>query len=149
MTRMTILAGGTGGHVMPALAVAKVLKEKGVDVNWIGTAQGLEARLVPESSIKFDSIDIKGLRKSGLVRKLLMPFLLLKAIIQSLFLLRKYKPQAVLGMGGFVSGPGGLTAASLKLPVVIHEQNKLSLQALQTQKVEPLNFRSLSIANCR
>ena len=125
MTRLTIFAGGTGGHVMPALAVAQALKEMGVDVNWIGTAQGLEARLVPQASIPFDLIDIKGVRKSGILRKVFMPFLLVKAMFQSLRILKRYKPEVVLGMGGFVSGPGGLTAASMKLPIVIHEQNSV------------------------
>jgi len=111
---------------MPALAVAKALKDMGVDVNWIGTSQGLEARLVPEADIPFDLIDIRGIRKSGILRKIFMPFLLLKAMFQSLLILRKYKPELILGMGGFVAGPGGLTAASMKLPMVIHEQNSVS-----------------------
>ena len=120
------MAGGTGGHVMPALAVARELKDKGIDVNWVGTAQGLESRVVPESNIVFDAVDIKGLRGNGWLRKLVIPFLMLKAMAQTLLLIKKYKPKAVLGMGGFVSGPGGLTASILKLPVLLHEQNSVA-----------------------
>lgn len=120
------MAGGTGGHVMPALAVAKVLIDKGVDVNWIGTSQGLEARVIPESNIAFDSINIKGFRKGGFTRKIAVPFLLVKAMIQTFRLIKQHKPKAVLGMGGFVSGPGGLAAAVLRLPVLLHEQNTVA-----------------------
>ncbi len=126
MTRIIIMAGGTGGHVIPALAVAKELRQHGVEVSWIGTREGLEARLVVEANISFDAINIKGLRKSGVLRKIGMPFMLLKAIVQSLCIILKRRPKAVLGMGGFVSGPGGLVAAALRLPIVLHEQNSVA-----------------------
>ncbi len=126
MARIIVMAGGTGGHVIPALAVAKELIAQGVDVSWIGTRQGLEARLVVDAGIDFDSIDIKGLRKSGMTRKILLPFILLKAIVQTVCILLKRRPKAVLGMGGFVSGPGGLAAAALRLPIVLHEQNSVA-----------------------
>jgi UDP-N-acetylglucosamine--N-acetylmuramyl-(pentapeptide) pyrophosphoryl-undecaprenol N-acetylglucosamine transferase len=121
-----IMAGGTGGHVIPALAVSRELMGQGIEVCWIGTRQGLEARLVPAAEITFDPIDIKGLRKSGLIRKILMPFMLLKAMLQTLYIILKRKPKAVLGMGGFVSGPGGLVAAALRIPLVVHEQNSVA-----------------------
>ena len=123
MSRMMIMAGGTGGHVIPALAVARELMGRGVDVSWIGTPQGLESRLVPEAGIEFDAIDIKGLRKSGWLRMLTMPFMLAKAMLQTRGLVRKRNPDAILGMGGFVSGPGGLVAAARGVPLVLHEQN--------------------------
>ena len=123
---MMIMAGGTGGHVIPALAVARELRDRGVDVSWIGTPQGLESRLVPNAGIDFDAIDIKGLRKSGLLRALAMPFMLAKAMFQTLGLIRNRKPDAVLGMGGFVSGPGGLVAAMMRIPLVLHEQNSVA-----------------------
>ncbi|WP_423907579.1 undecaprenyldiphospho-muramoylpentapeptide beta-N-acetylglucosaminyltransferase [Candidatus Spongiihabitans sp.] len=123
---MMIMAGGTGGHVIPALAVAKELMHQGVEVSWIGTRQGLEARLVTEASITFDPINIKGLRKSGVMRKILMPFMLVKAIVQTLYVILKRRPKAILAMGGFVSGPGGLVAAALRLPIVLHEQNSVA-----------------------
>lgn len=124
--RMIIMAGGTGGHVIPALAVAKQLILQGVEVSWIGTRQGLEARLVTEANIIFDPIAIKGLRKSGVLRKILMPFMLTKAIVQTLCIILKRKPKAILAMGGFVSGPGGLVAAALRLPLILHEQNSIA-----------------------
>lgn len=126
MSRMMIMAGGTGGHVMPALAVASVLLRENIEISWIGTRDGLEATLVPEANIDFDEIDIKGLRRSGIVRKLLMPFMLLKAMIQTLAVIRSRNPDAVLGMGGFVSAPGGLVAALIRLPVILHEQNSVA-----------------------
>lgn len=123
--RMMIMAGGTGGHVIPALAVAKALSAQGVEVSWIGSRQGLEARLVTEANIIFDTIDIKGLRNSGVVRKILLPFMLAKSIVQVLCVILKRKPKAILAMGGFVSGPGGIVAAALQLPIVLHEQNSV------------------------
>ena len=124
--RMMIMAGGTGGHVIPALAVAKDLLSKGVEVSWIGTPEGMEASLVRSENIQFDSIDIKGLRKSGVARKLLMPFMLTKAMLQSLAILMRRRPNAVLGMGGFVSVPGALASFLLRKPLVIHEQNAVA-----------------------
>ncbi len=126
VSRMMIMAGGTGGHVMPALAVAKELMHQGVEVSWIGTRRGLEARLVTEANITFDPIAIKGLRKSGVVRKILMPFMLVRAMVQMLYFILKRRPKAILAMGGFVSGPGGLVAAALRLPIVLHEQNSVA-----------------------
>ena len=126
MSRMVIMAGGTGGHVIPALAVAAELTNRNVDVSWIGSRDGLESKLVPDAGIEFDPIDIKGLRKSGIIRKLLMPFMLIKAMFQTFGILRKRKPDAVLGMGGFVSGPGGLVSAILRIPLVLHEQNSVA-----------------------
>jgi len=126
MTRMMIMAGGTGGHVMPALVVARALIDKGVDIRWIGSSGGMEARVVPQSGIAFEPIDIKGLRGGGLLRKARTMLLLVRALAQTFRLIRKYRPEAVLGMGGFVSGPGGLMAAALRLPVLLHEQNMVA-----------------------
>lgn len=140
--RMMIMAGGTGGHVIPALAVARDLLSKGVEVCWIGTPQGLESNLVKEEQIQFDSIDIKGLRKSGIGRKLAMPFIMAKALIQSLRILMQRRPNAILGMGGFVSGPGGLVAALLRLPIVLHEQNTVA--GLTNRWLARLSVRNLT-----
>jgi len=126
MSGLMILAGGTGGHVMPALAVAKKLQQRGMDVRWIGNADGLEAHLVPEAGLELDFINIKGLRQSGIKRKLIMPFMLLQACFQALVIILKHRPDVVLGMGGFVSGPGGLVAALLRKPLVVHEQNAVA-----------------------
>lgn len=121
-----VMAGGTGGHVMPALAVARTMMERGVEVRWIGSADGLESRLVPEAGIELDSIRIKGFRQSGLKRKLIMPLMLMQASIQAFGIIRKWQPDAMLGMGGFVSGPGGLAAGMLGKPLVLHEQNAVA-----------------------
>ncbi|PIE00529.1 MAG: undecaprenyldiphospho-muramoylpentapeptide beta-N-acetylglucosaminyltransferase [Thiothrix nivea] len=118
-----ITAGGTGGHVYPGLAVACALKAQGIPVMWMGTRAGLEARVVPEAGIEMVWLTVTGLRGKGWKTRLLAPFKLLVALFQSVRIMLKYKPAAVLGMGGFVAGPGGLVAALLGKPVVIHEQN--------------------------
>ena len=126
MTRMMVMAGGTGGHVMPALAVARCLRERGVEVRWMGSAGGFESRLVPAEGFDLDAIHILGLRHSSLGRKLIMPFLLLGACSRALWILLRRKPDVLLGMGGFVSGPGGLVAGLLRKPLVLHEQNAVA-----------------------
>ncbi|NKB75922.1 MAG: undecaprenyldiphospho-muramoylpentapeptide beta-N-acetylglucosaminyltransferase [Gammaproteobacteria bacterium] len=126
MSRVLVMAGGTGGHIFPALAVSKLLVEEGVEVTWLGARSGLEEKLVGQTGIPFDGINVKGIRQSGWKRKVTMPLMLLIAIYQSLQIFRKRKPLAVLGMGGFVSGPGGLVAAFLRVPLVLHEQNAVA-----------------------
>ncbi len=120
-----ILAGGTGGHVYPAIAVADEFKQQGFEIIWIGTKKGIEARLVPEHGFKIDWIDISGLRGNGFKRLLFAPLILLRAFIQMVKLFIKYKPVLVLGMGGFVAGPGGFVAKIMRCPLVIHEQNSI------------------------
>ncbi len=125
--QILIMAGGTGGHVFPALAVAEELRERGITVTWLGTQRGIEARLVPAANFPLRCIDVVGLRgKSGLLGKLKAPFGLLKALWQALGVVRSVGPQCVLGFGGFASGPGGLAARLLGKPLVIHEQNALA-----------------------
>lgn len=123
---LLITAGGTGGHVFPALAVAECLRSRGVPVVWLGTRRGLEARLVPAAGIPIEWLEVTGLRGHGWKRRLMAPFMLLRALWQSLAVLRRIRPRAVLGMGGFVSGPGGVAARLLRIPLVIHEQNALA-----------------------
>ncbi|SRR5579883_39989 len=118
-----IMAGGTGGHVFPGLAVAKKLREQGVEVNWLGTQKGLEAKLVPNAGIPLHFISISGLRGKKLKNLLLAPFTLTLAIFQAIKIIHRLKPDVVLGMGGFVSGPGGIASFILRVPLVIHEQN--------------------------
>lgn len=120
-----IMAGGTGGHVFPALAVAGKLLERGVPVVWMGTRRGLEANLVPQAGIPLRWIGVTGLRGGGPGRLLAAPFILAKAMFQALLILLRCRPRLVLGMGGFVSGPGGLVARCLGIPLVVHEQNAL------------------------
>lgn len=120
-----IMAGGTGGHVYPGLAVADELRTRGVPVIWLGTRKGIEARLVPEAGIEVDWLGVSGLRGKGIVSLILAPVNLVAACFQAMRILLKRKPCAVLGMGGFVSGPGGLMAWLLRRPLLIHEQNAI------------------------
>jgi UDP-N-acetylglucosamine--N-acetylmuramyl-(pentapeptide) pyrophosphoryl-undecaprenol N-acetylglucosamine transferase len=122
-TRVMIMAGGTGGHVFPALAVAEELRARGCDVSWLGTPDSFEARTVPQHGFALDTIDAQRLRGQGLAGKLLAPLHLLRAMLQARRILRLRRPQVLLGMGGFASGPGGLVGRLLRLPLVIHEQN--------------------------
>ena len=123
--RIVIMAGGTGGHVFPALAVAEFLKEQGWHVSWLGTHKGIESRVVPESGIEIDWLSIAGIRGKGLVSKIVAIAILFKACVQAISILRKRKPDVVLGMGGYVAAPGGLMARLLGIPLVIHEQNRI------------------------
>ncbi len=118
-----IMAGGTGGHVFPGLAVAEVLREKQRSVVWLGTQRGLEARLVPQHGFEIEWVSIAGVRRRGLLAWLIAPFRVAAAIVQVLGTLRRRKPAAVLGMGGFASGPGGIAAWLARKPLLIHEQN--------------------------
>lgn len=120
-----ITAGGTGGHVYPGLAVARVLQSQGIPVIWMGTKAGLEARVIPAAGFEMAYLSVNGLRGKGLKTWLVAPARLLKALYQSFRILRRYRPRAVLGMGGFVAGPGGLVAALMGIPLVIHEQNAI------------------------
>lgn len=120
-----VMAGGTGGHVFPALAVAELLREQGMGVFWIGTRRGMESRLVPEHGFEMESVQIEGLRAKGLGQLLRGPLSLTRALWQARAILRRRRPSVILGMGGFASGPGGLAARVLGLPLVIHEQNRI------------------------
>ena len=123
--RIVIMAGGTGGHVFPALAVALWFVENGWDVSWLGTHKGLESKVVPENGIAIDWLVVSGVRGKGLLSKFGAGFKLVKACGQAFSILRRRKPNVVLGMGGFVAGPGGLMAKLLGIPLVIHEQNRI------------------------
>lgn len=120
-----IMAGGTGGHVYPALAVARALAERGTAVRWLGTRRGLEARVVPAAGIPMSWLSVGGLRGKGLATWLKAPFRLMWALSQALRVFLRYRPAAVLGMGGFAAGPGGAVAVLLRRPLVVHEQNAL------------------------
>ncbi|SHO56715.1 undecaprenyldiphospho-muramoylpentapeptide beta-N-acetylglucosaminyltransferase [Vibrio quintilis] len=121
-----VMAGGTGGHVFPGLAVAKVLQQQGWEIRWLGTADRMEADLVPRHQIGIDFIQIKGLRGQSLLRLVKAPFQIIQAIIQARRHMKRFQPDVVLGMGGYVSGPGGVAAWSLGIPVVLHEQNAVA-----------------------
>ena len=121
-----VLAGGTGGHVYPALAVAQALQRESHEIVWLGTYAGLESRVVPAAGIELERINVTGLRGKGVVALLFAPLRLLLALMQSLRVIVRHWPAAVLGMGGYVSGPGGLAAWILRRPLVIHEQNAVA-----------------------
>lgn len=137
-----IMAGGTGGHVFPALAVASALRERHIEVFWLGTRQGLEANVVPRAGIPMEWVSISGLRGKGVLLWLLAPLSLLVALVQSMRVIMRKRPAAVLGMGGFVSGPGGIAAWLMRRPLLIHEQNAVAgltnrlLARLATQVLE-------------
>ncbi|MGP1939028.1 MAG: undecaprenyldiphospho-muramoylpentapeptide beta-N-acetylglucosaminyltransferase [Arsenophonus sp. ET-DL9-MAG3] len=121
--RIIVMGGGTGGHVFSGLAVANYLKLQGWDICWLGTADRIEANLVPKHHIKIEFIKISGLRGKGIKEILLAPFKIIKAIKQAKIIIDCYRPNVVLGMGGYVSGPGVLAAWMSNIPIVLHEQN--------------------------
>jgi UDP-N-acetylglucosamine--N-acetylmuramyl-(pentapeptide) pyrophosphoryl-undecaprenol N-acetylglucosamine transferase len=123
--RVMVMAGGTGGHVFPALAVAQELRSQGWHVTWLGTPDSFEARTVPQYGFPIDWVDSFRLRGQGMASLLLAPFRLLRAMAQAWQVLRRRRPQVVLGMGGFVTGPGGLVSLLTRTPLVIHEQNTI------------------------
>lgn len=118
-----VMAGGTGGHVFPALAVAHYLSEKGYSIHWLGTRAGIESDLVPRNGFPIHYLDVAGLRGNGLARLLVAPFKLLRAVFSAVSLMRKLNVVAVIGMGGYVTGPGGVAARLAGRRLVIHEQN--------------------------
>lgn len=124
--RLMVMAGGTGGHVFPGLAVAHHLMAQGWQVRWLGTADRMEADLVPKHGIEIDFIRISGLRGKGLKAQLTAPLRIWRAVRQAKAIMRSYQPDVVLGMGGYVSGPGGLAAWLCGIPVVLHEQNGIA-----------------------
>ncbi len=121
-----IMAGGTGGHVFPGLAVAAALRARDRNVVWLGTQRGLEARVVPAAGIDVEWISIAGVRGKGVLALLAAPFRIARALSQALGALRRRKPAAVLGMGGFVAGPGGFAAWLTRRPLLLHEQNAVA-----------------------
>jgi UDP-N-acetylglucosamine--N-acetylmuramyl-(pentapeptide) pyrophosphoryl-undecaprenol N-acetylglucosamine transferase len=121
-----IMAGGTGGHIFPGLAVAETLRAQGVPVVWLGAAGGMETKVVPAHGIELHTIAVGGLRGKGLKTRLMAPFMLARALLSSLTVLRRLKPRSVLSMGGYVAGPGGIAARLLHRPLLVHEQNRVA-----------------------
>lgn len=121
-----IMAGGTGGHVFPALATARVLRGRGYEIVWLGTRRGIESRLIPAEGIPVEWLSVSGLRGKGWVTLLAAPFRLLLALAQAVGAVRRHRPSVVLGAGGFASGPGGVAAWLLGRPLVVHEQNAVA-----------------------
>ncbi|MDU8924111.1 undecaprenyldiphospho-muramoylpentapeptide beta-N-acetylglucosaminyltransferase [Pasteurellaceae bacterium LIM206] len=124
--KLLVMAGGTGGHVFPAIAVAQYLQRQGWEICWLGTKDRMEAQLVPKYGIPIEFIQISGLRGKGLKALLAAPFAICRAIIQARRIIKCQKPHAVLGMGGYVSGPGGIAAKLCGVPIILHEQNAVA-----------------------
>ncbi|MFP3979554.1 undecaprenyldiphospho-muramoylpentapeptide beta-N-acetylglucosaminyltransferase [Marinobacter sp. KMM 10035] len=124
--RFLMMAGGTGGHVFPALATARALEAKGHEVHWLGAVGGMEERLISDTGIPMSLIHISGLRGKGKLALLAAPFRLMRALGEAFTIMRRIRPDCVVGMGGFVTGPGGLAAWLTKTPLVIHEQNAIA-----------------------
>jgi undecaprenyldiphospho-muramoylpentapeptide beta-N-acetylglucosaminyltransferase len=124
--KILIMAGGTGGHIFPALTIAQELAARGASVEWLGTRQGLEAKVIGNTTIPLHFISIGGLRGKSILRKLLAPFAISVAVCQAWFAIRRIKPCCVLGLGGFVTGPGGVAAWLARKPLLIHEQNAIA-----------------------
>ncbi|MFN9771437.1 MAG: undecaprenyldiphospho-muramoylpentapeptide beta-N-acetylglucosaminyltransferase [Burkholderiales bacterium] len=123
---LLVMAGGTGGHVFPGLAVADVMRQRAWNVVWVGNPGGMEATLVPRHGIPMKWVRFGGLRGKGLATKAMLPLNLLRAFRQSLAVLREVKPAVVLGMGGYVAFPAGMMAALTRTPLVVHEQNSVA-----------------------
>ena len=137
-----IMAGGTGGHVFPALAVAKVLRARGVAVVWLGVPGSMESRLVPAQGFPIEWVRVAGIRGKGAMTWAMAPLRIVNAVVQAVRVLRRVKPRSVLGAGGYVSGPGGIAAWLMRIPLLIHEQNAIAgltnrwLARLATQVLE-------------
>lgn len=151
--KLLVMAGGTGGHVFPAIAVARELQQQGWEIRWLGTKDRMEAELVPKHGIDIEFIEISGIKGKGFVTLLKAPFAILKAVMQARKIIKNYQPNAVLGMGGYVSGPGGIAAKLCGVPVILHEQNAvagltnkwLSKIARKTLQAFPTAFPSAEV----
>ena len=121
-----VMAGGTGGHIFPGLAVAEALRDAGWRVHWLGAPQSMESQLVPPRGFAFEAVDFGGVRGKGLKTLAVLPFKLLRAFWQSLQVVRRVQPDVVLGLGGYITFPGGLMASLWGKPVVLHEQNSVA-----------------------
>lgn len=124
--RLLVMAGGTGGHVFPGLAVANMLRDQDWEIHWLGCATRMEADLVPKHNIDISYIDVEGVRGNGIVKLLKAPFKLMRSVWQARQVIKSFKPDVVLGMGGFASGPGGIAAKLCGIPLVLHEQNAVA-----------------------
>jgi UDP-N-acetylglucosamine--N-acetylmuramyl-(pentapeptide) pyrophosphoryl-undecaprenol N-acetylglucosamine transferase len=121
-----MMAGGTGGHVYPALALARELLDRGCEVEWVGTKRGLESRVVPEEGITLHMLVVRGVRGKNPLWKMLGLFYLAVATLQAVWLVLRLSPQCVVGMGGYVAGPAGIASWLLRRPLLIHEQNAVA-----------------------
>lgn len=119
------MAGGTGGHVYPGLAVAALLAKRDVQVSWLGSANSFESKLIPTQQLNFNAVNVAGLRGKRFMQKLAAPWMLARAVIQALKIFRRIRPRAAISFGGFAAGPGGIAATLLRVPLYVHEQNRI------------------------
>ncbi|MGA9343001.1 MAG: glycosyltransferase, partial [Rhodanobacteraceae bacterium] len=119
-----IMAGGTGGHIFPGIAVGQELRARGVPVTWLGTLNGLETRLVPRAGFSLDTLAFSGVRGKGLATLMLAPVRLVRAVVAARRLLRRLSPRSVLSLGGYAAAPGGIAAWLARIPLIVHEQNR-------------------------
>ncbi|AMA65102.1 UDP-N-acetylglucosamine--N-acetylmuramyl- (pentapeptide) pyrophosphoryl-undecaprenol N-acetylglucosamine transferase [Candidatus Arsenophonus lipoptenae] len=126
LKRLMVIAGGTGGHIFPGIVVANYLKQQGWDIVWLGTANRLEADLVPKYNIKIECIKLSCLRYSSIKKLLIFPFEIILAIKKAKVIMERYQPNIVLGMGSYISGPCGIAAWLCNIPIVLHEQNMIA-----------------------
>lgn len=124
--KLLVMAGGTGGHIFPGIAVAQALEKEGWQIHWLGTSKRMEARLVPQYGYKISFINITGLRNKGWKELIKIPFKLFQSVVQSMKVIKGINPDVVLGMGGYASAPGGFAAWLLSKPLVLHEQNAVA-----------------------
>ncbi|HEY3519447.1 MAG TPA: UDP-N-acetylglucosamine--N-acetylmuramyl-(pentapeptide) pyrophosphoryl-undecaprenol N-acetylglucosamine transferase, partial [Rhodanobacteraceae bacterium] len=120
-----IMAGGTGGHIFPGLAVAETLRARKVPVLWLGASEGMETRLVPTRNIALRTVAVSGVRGKNILKWISAPWMLARAVLASLRILREENPRCVLSMGGYVAGPGGIAAWLTRKPLLVHEQNRV------------------------
>jgi UDP-N-acetylglucosamine--N-acetylmuramyl-(pentapeptide) pyrophosphoryl-undecaprenol N-acetylglucosamine transferase len=123
---LMVVAGGTGGHIFPGIAVAEHMQQQGWTVSWVGTADRMEAQLVPKHGFEIDFVEVQGVRGNGITRLLKAPFMVLKAILAAKKIIKQRKPSVILAMGGYVTGPVGIAAKLSGVPLVIHEQNAVA-----------------------
>src|SRR5690348_3252981 len=121
-----IMAGGTGGHIFPGLAVAAALRARDVPVLWLGAEGGMENRIVPEHHLALKTLHVRGLRGKGLAQRIAAPWMLVRALVGAWHVLREANPRSVLSMGGYVAGPGGIAAWLQRRPLLVHEQNRIA-----------------------
>ena len=120
-----IMAGGTGGHIFPGIAVAQELRARGIPVLWLGSAGGLETRLVPQAGLTIETLAIGGVRGKGVLTLLLAPLRIVRAVVAAWRIVRRVRPRSALALGGFAAGPGGIAARLARVPLVVHEQNSI------------------------
>ena len=126
MRTALVMAGGTGGHIFPGLAIAEALRHRGWRVHWLGAPGSMEAQLVPPRGFPLETIDFSGVRGKGVVTLALLPLRLLRAFWQSIQVVRRVRPQVLVGLGGYITFPGGMMAKRMGIPLVLHEQNSVA-----------------------